>query len=469
MSAKGYPAGTIKPQSGMISLDLPPGTVSPVPGGVSDHHITVVYLGENVDDKAFAAACKRARAAAASAAGPITAVVGGVGTFPPSGSSSGKRPAFARVAAPAAVGRIRTGLADLSQSAHANWKPHVTLAYVGPGDPLPAPVPATRVKFTHLSVHRGGKVARFPLGGTADLAGDTPAVELSAQTPVLSTVHHPLGSPSGPGLFRVRGLQLPAYIQNIARALIRSGHPESQAIELAIGACQRWARGGGKVSPDVRAAAAKALAEWEGDKAVAHSHANDTGAVELAGVFTSALHPRIGAGATGGGRFASKNTAAAASSGKQPAAKGVTPKGVVQPGPVRPGGGRGEAVQLRAQAFQYREHAAALEGQIASVRSQLHAQLKLHFQALAASKKAAAASASGTKAASTTAAKSSTKTAKKSSATVKKAASATAKKPATIPQLRARLTSLRAQVKALNTAAGKLEAQAGKLEGGHAK
>lgn len=84
--------------------------------------------------------------------------------------------------------------------------------------------------------------------------------EKSAQTPELSSTHHPLGTH---GLWGDKTAQLPAYIQNIAHAMIRGGHDESSAIALAIGAVKRWARGGGKVSPEVRAASAKALAEWE--------------------------------------------------------------------------------------------------------------------------------------------------------------------------------------------------------------
>lgn len=127
-------------------------------------------------------------------------------------------------------------------------------------------------------------------------------VDLSAETPVVSTVHHPFGSPSGPGLWRMKGAQMPAYIQNVAHALLRTGRAadESSAIQLAVGAIQRWARGGGKVSPEVRAAAAKALAEWEALRAAAHAHANDSDAIDLAGMFTESLHPRIG------GKFASK-------------------------------------------------------------------------------------------------------------------------------------------------------------------
>ncbi|HEX7992848.1 MAG TPA: HK97 family phage prohead protease, partial [Streptosporangiaceae bacterium] len=96
----------------------------------------------------------------------------------------------------------------------------------------------------------------------------------TAETPAASTVHHPFGSPSGPGLFHVKGLQLPAYIQNVAHAFRRKGLSESQAIQRAIGVVKDWAAGrapgGGHVHPDVKAAAAKAVAEWEAAKAAAH-------------------------------------------------------------------------------------------------------------------------------------------------------------------------------------------------------
>ncbi len=150
-------------RSGMISLDLPGGTITPVPGGLTDHHVTVVYLGPDVDDDAYAVACQRAASAAAAMPGPLAAEVGGIGSFPPSGSSDGKVPAWAGVVMPGAE-RLRDALADLSASEHTDWKPHVTLAYVDPGDPLPARVPCTPVTFTHLSVHRGDDIARFPLG-----------------------------------------------------------------------------------------------------------------------------------------------------------------------------------------------------------------------------------------------------------------------------------------------------------------
>lgn len=63
---------------------------------------------------------------------------------------------------------------------------------------------------------------------------------------------------------------LPLYIRAIAQALLRSGHSESQAIQLAVGTVKRWASGGGKVTAATRARAAKAVAEWEAKKAAAH-------------------------------------------------------------------------------------------------------------------------------------------------------------------------------------------------------
>jgi hypothetical protein len=98
----------------------------------------------------------------------------------------------------------------------------------------------------------------------------------SEETPVVSTVHHPLGTE---GLWHTPSKkvpvlqQLPAYIQNVARALIRDHDmEESQAIATAVNAIKRWARGentgwGRKVTPLVQAAAQRALREWEDLKA----------------------------------------------------------------------------------------------------------------------------------------------------------------------------------------------------------
>lgn len=138
-------------------------------------------------------------------------------------------------------------------------------------------------------------------------------MELSAKTPLYATEHAPLGRPGGPGLFGVQGMQLPAYIQHIAHALIRDkGYRRSRAIATAIAAVKRWASGRGAVSPEVRAAAAKAVAEWEANKARAHTNpsihrglstTDALSTVDLSRHWDPVKHPRIPGGHHGGGRF----------------------------------------------------------------------------------------------------------------------------------------------------------------------
>ncbi|HJT94808.1 MAG TPA: phage portal protein, partial [Mycobacterium sp.] len=64
---------------------------------------------------------------------------------------------------------------------------------------------------------------------------------------------------------------LPLFIRAIAHALMRNGHSESEAIQLAVGVVQNWASGRGKVKPETKAKAAAALAEWEAKKAASHA------------------------------------------------------------------------------------------------------------------------------------------------------------------------------------------------------
>lgn len=114
----------------------------------------------------------------------------------------------------------------------------------------------------------------------------------------------PLGKPGGPR-------KLTDYTREIAHALIRSGHTRSQAIAIARGAQKRWARGGGKVRPQVRAAAAKSTVEQHvldhvktGKRDTQHSVTTALDVIDL-GVFNEALHPRLH------GKFTSKNRGAA--------------------------------------------------------------------------------------------------------------------------------------------------------------
>jgi hypothetical protein len=98
------------------------------------------------------------------------AIIGGIGSFAPSGSSDGKIPAFAKVTVPGAE-VLRAELEDLSASEHKDWDPHISLAYVELGEPLPDPPPLTFAEFPSLSVHRAvDEVVRFALGANGRLA-----------------------------------------------------------------------------------------------------------------------------------------------------------------------------------------------------------------------------------------------------------------------------------------------------------
>jgi len=66
---------------------------------------------------------------------------------------------------------------------------------------------------------------------------------------------------------------LPAYIQNVAHALMRDqGLDRQTAIAYAVNAIKRWAKGNlgwgkHKITPEVIAAAKRALKEWNDLKA----------------------------------------------------------------------------------------------------------------------------------------------------------------------------------------------------------
>jgi 2'-5' RNA ligase len=161
-AARGY---SLNKRSGMISLDLPEGLIEPVPGGVSDFHVTIAYLGPDVDDETFEAACHAAKAAAAQSP-PPSGTIGGRGTFPEGDDGI---PVWAEVDVPlahalhAALGWLQSPESAVARSG--KYTPHMTRAYLAEGDPLPEPLPDVPVTFTHLSVHRGDDVQQFPFGG----------------------------------------------------------------------------------------------------------------------------------------------------------------------------------------------------------------------------------------------------------------------------------------------------------------
>lgn len=88
--------------------------------------------------------------------------------------------------------------------------------------------------------------------------------------------HEPTVPPGGPGLWGMKGKQLPAYIQHVFNDLVQSGHPHaSRTYKLAVGIVQNWAAGhdgkGNKVTAKTQLQAQAAVAEWAKLRAQAHA------------------------------------------------------------------------------------------------------------------------------------------------------------------------------------------------------
>lgn len=149
--------------SGWISLDLKPGIVPVTPGGVKDHHITVVYLGPDVDDDLWERACTAVRNASVYTP-PLTGVIGGIGEFP---AGEHGVPVFAHVSM-RGLKPLHSVLKHLEHETSAaavhGYTPHVTLAYAQ-DDTRPEPLPDTPVKFDKITVHLGDWSIQFPLTG----------------------------------------------------------------------------------------------------------------------------------------------------------------------------------------------------------------------------------------------------------------------------------------------------------------
>lgn len=112
-------------------------------------------------------------------------------------------------------------------------------------------------------------------------AGTVEHYKLTPRTPEASTVPEPTVPPGGPGLFHIKGRQLPPYIQHLWHHLAPK-YGKHRAYGMAVGIVKKWAAGinpggwktksgkGKRTHADVRAAAARNVAMWEKDKADAH-------------------------------------------------------------------------------------------------------------------------------------------------------------------------------------------------------
>jgi hypothetical protein len=121
-------------------------------------------------------------------------------------------------------------------------------------------------------------------------------VKFTPRTPEASTVVKPTVPPGGPGLFHMKGHHLPPYIEHLYPHLV-ARYGKHAAYGVAVGIVKKWAAGvnpggwktksgkGKRTHPDVRAAAARNVAQWEQERAEAHARHGDraaASAVELA-------------------------------------------------------------------------------------------------------------------------------------------------------------------------------------------
>jgi hypothetical protein len=180
-------------------------------------------------------------------------------------------------------------------------------------------------------------------GNVTGMANRLAGIGLSAETGKLASTPAPRGKPGGPGLYGAKGNMHSPYMQNIVKALIeKRGMDPGKAYAVAWGAMRKWSRGGGKVHPEVRAAAAGGLGLEKAAEARAHAHAaswSDVGRrIDLAatpapapavapasGQAGGALPARVAAGNTTGGQF-SAGGGGQPSQGKTAAAGKTTAK-----------------------------------------------------------------------------------------------------------------------------------------------
>ncbi|MGA4995820.1 2'-5' RNA ligase family protein [Nonomuraea bangladeshensis] len=144
-----------------------------VPDGVSagDLHVTLAYLGKDLEEEALATVADVVAEVAAESA-PLSGTLGGIGVFPPGEDGV---PVYLPVDVPG-LEVLRQRLVDrlaeagVAPAADHGYTPHVTLTYLPDGEVVvPEPVTAQQVAFDEVSVVRGGELlAALPLGGPAE-------------------------------------------------------------------------------------------------------------------------------------------------------------------------------------------------------------------------------------------------------------------------------------------------------------
>jgi hypothetical protein len=351
--------------------------------------------------------------------------------------------------------RISDGLAPLHPELAQVW-PGIYGKAQGVTAPLGTPK-APRIKHDPRSV-TGLSGPRVDYIKAALRQASPSSYTFSADTGRLAVTPAPRGKPGGPGLYGVKGNQHSPYMQQIVKALIeKRGMDPGKAYAIAWGAMRKWAKGGGKAHPEVRAAAAGGLGQEKAAEARAHAHSASwddvAGVIALTGTAAgAALDPRLAAGVAGGGQFGSGGSAAGAAAG------GKNAKGSQKAALLK------QAAALRARAYAMIRQLAVLRKAHASASGKVakgQAGAKTAAKAVKTASTAPGASKTA-KAASPVAAQISQMSSAASKA-VTPAQVAAVRKRMNSKQMATAISALGKQVTTLMTQAAQLTAQAAKL------
>jgi 2'-5' RNA ligase len=134
-------------------------------------HVTLKYLGpdhEELGDE-MKAKLHSALKKFASSEAPVTAKITGVGTFKPKGED--EKPVIAHVSAPGIQGfreRLLKALPDgVMEDSFPDFKPHMTLRYIGKEDEPDDDVPKLPLQFDAVHLVIGGEKFPYKLGGAS--------------------------------------------------------------------------------------------------------------------------------------------------------------------------------------------------------------------------------------------------------------------------------------------------------------
>ncbi|MER5649708.1 2'-5' RNA ligase family protein [Streptosporangium sp. NPDC002524] len=174
--------------SAMIALTIPADVAEQLalPDGHAPEelHITLAYLGRNLEPDVLAKAAAVAEQVAASH-GPLDGTLGGIGAFPPEEDGV---PVYVPVDVPGLeVLRQRLvealGEAGVPYSATHGFTPHVTLIYAAPGEALPSPLSPVDVAFAAVTLTVAGTGQDFALTADAppEAAGAAAEAKASGQ------------------------------------------------------------------------------------------------------------------------------------------------------------------------------------------------------------------------------------------------------------------------------------------------